>query len=128
MTENAEPVPETIALAPWTGPWEPDDPNANFKAEVALYATQDPMPTLRAMGESMGIPVGALARYVLARYATYGSGGLLEMGPTLVHRLWEPIEEAEAAATPEERLKAYGQLREMISWLRLPLVEDGGYE
>ena len=119
--------PDVIALEPWAGPWDPSDPNANFKAEVALYASQDPMPTLVAMGDAMDVPVGALARYVLARYATYGSGGLLELGPVLVHRLWEPIAEAEAQGTTEERLRAYEQLRDMISWLRLPLVEDGGY-
>lgn len=127
MTDHGAERTEVIVLEPWTGPWELNDPNANFKAEVALYATQDPMPTLRSMGEAMDLPVGALARYVLARYATYGSGGLLEMGPTLVHRLWEPIETAEKQATPEGRLQAYEQLRDMISWLRLPLVDEGGY-
>jgi hypothetical protein len=121
------PEPETLVLEPWAGPWAPDDPDANYKTEIALYSTQDPMRTLRALGEAIGVPVGAIARYVLARYATSGSGGLLELGPSMVHRLWEPIETAEAGGTDEDRLHAYEQLRQMISWLRLPLIEDAGY-
>jgi len=119
--------PESVVLEPWTGPWSPDDPDANYKAEIALYATQDPMSTIRNLATAIGVPAGAIARYVLARYATTGSGGLLELGPSMVHSLWEPVERAEAAGTDEERLAAYAQLREMIAWLRLPLVGDAGY-
>jgi len=121
------PEPEMVVLEPWVGPWSADDPDANYKAEIALYATQDPLSTLRALGDAIGVPVGALARYVLARYATSGSGGLLELGPSMVHRLWEPVEVAEGKGTDEARLIAYEQLRQMISWLRLPLIEDAGY-
>lgn len=119
--------PETVVLEAWTGPWSPDDPDANYKTEIALYATQDPMSTVRNLAGAIGVPAGAIARYVLARYATSGSGGLLELGPSMVHRLWEPVERAEAAGTDEERLAAYAQLREMIAWLRLPLLGDAGY-
>jgi hypothetical protein len=118
---------EQLDLEPWTGPWAPDDKDANFKAEVALYAHLDPLATLRGLSRSTGIPVGALARYVLAKYATSGSGGLLELGPVMVHRLWEPIERAEAADTPEARQEAYQALRALVSWLRVPLVDDGVY-
>jgi hypothetical protein len=118
---------ETVVLEQWRGPWSPDDSDANFKAEVALYSTQDPMRTLRGMSEAVGIPIGALARYVLARYATTGSGGLLEIGPHMVHRLWESIDAAEREGTDAARLAGYGQLRELISWLRVPLIEAGGY-
>jgi len=118
---------ETLVLEAWTGPWPDDDPDADFKAEVALYATQDPLATLRALASAVDVPVGALARYVLARYATAGSGGLLELGPTTVHRLWATVEAAEAAGTDAARLDAYHELRRTISWLRVPLVEDGGY-
>lgn len=119
---------QTVVLEPWTGPWAADDPDANFKAEIALYATSDPLSTLRDLGDAIGVPVGALARYVLARYATSGSGGLLELGPSMVHRLWEPVAAAEEAGTDEARLTAYDQLRQMLSWLRLPLVEAAGYQ
>lgn len=121
------PEPETVVLEPWFGPWSPDDPDANYKAEIALYSHQDPMVTLRALSDAIGVPVGAIVRYVLTRYATSGSGGLLELGPSMVHRLWEPIETAEAKGTDDARLRAYDQLRQMVSWLRLPLVEDAGY-
>jgi hypothetical protein len=42
----------------------------------------------------------------------------------MVHRLWAPIEQADEAGTDRARLDAYNQLRQMISWLRLPLVGD----
>jgi hypothetical protein len=71
--------------------------------------------------------LGALVRYVLARWATAGSGGLLELGPSMVYRLWEPIHAAELADTEERRLAAYDQLRQMISWLKVPLEDPSVY-
>jgi Family of unknown function (DUF6027) len=121
------PAEETVVLQAWTGPFEPDDPDANYKAEIALYANQDPMETLRGLSQAIDVPLGAIARYVLARYATTGSGGLLELGPTMVHRLWDPIAAAEMEGTDQARLAAFEELRGIVSWLRLPLVEDGGY-
>jgi hypothetical protein len=118
---------DTIRLEPFTGPWPDDDPDANFKADVALYAPVDPMVTIRTLSGNLGVPVGALVRYVLAKWATGGSGGLLELGPTMVHRLWEPIERAEEEGSSEARLDAYGQLRQMIQWLRLPLEDPSIY-
>ena len=116
-----------MALERYRGPWAPGDPDANFKADVALYANLDPLRTLRGLAEATGLSVGALAHYVLARYATSGSGGLLELGPTMVGRLWGPIASAEAAETDEARLAAYHELRALVSWLRVPLERDGGY-
>ena len=118
---------DTVRLEPFTGPWADDDPDANFKADVALYAQVDPMITIRTLGGNVGVPAGALVRYVLAKYATGGSGGLLELGPTMVNRLWEPIERAERDGSNEARLDAYGQLRQMIQWLRLPLEDPSIY-
>ena len=110
-----------ITLERWRGPWPDDDPDANFKAEVARHSELDPLTTLRGMSESTGIPVGALAHYVLARWASEGNAGLLEIGPTMVRRLWEPVAAAEAEADDAARLAAYHHLREMLSWLRFPL-------
>jgi hypothetical protein len=62
----------------------------------------------------------------LAKWASAGSAGLLELGPSMVERLWQPIEEAEAVGTREARMAAYEQLRQMLSWLRLPLVDPDG--
>jgi Family of unknown function (DUF6027) len=114
----------TIDLVGWNGPWDPDDPDANFKADVALYSHVDPMTTIGRLAAAMDIPEGAVVHYVLAKWASAGSGGLLELGPSMVHRLWAPIEQAEEAGTDRARLDAYNQLRQMISWLRLPLVGD----
>ena len=71
------------------------------------------------------MPEGAVVHYVLAKWASAGSGGLLELGPTMVHRLWAVVEKAEETGTDAARLEAYEQLRQMISWLRLPLVDEG---
>jgi hypothetical protein len=58
---------------------------------------------------------------VLARYATTGSEGLLHLGGATVERLWALAEEAEAAGTDEARLDAYAAMRDIVSWLRVPL-------
>ena len=127
MTDSHSQLRETVILEAWTGPWPSDDPDANNNAEIALYAKQDPMSTLRGLSDAIGVPVGAIARYVLARYETSGSGGLLELGPSMVHRLWAPIEAVESTGSDEARLQAYEQIRQMVSWLRLPLIGDAGY-
>lgn len=118
---------ETLVLEQWRGPWPAEDADANFKADVALYSGLDPLHTLRGLSKAVGIPIGALARYVLARYATTGSGGLLEIGPQMVKRLWEPIVVAEHEGSDAARLIAYEELRKLISWLGVPLREGGGY-
>jgi hypothetical protein len=123
------PPSRSVELIPWTGPWSDDDRDANFKADVALYAHVDPMSTVDNLAFAMGIPDGAIVWYVLAKWASAGSGGLLELGPSMINRLWEPVEHAEAADTDTARLEAYEQLRQMLSWLRLPLADpdSSGY-
>jgi Family of unknown function (DUF6027) len=113
----------TVELTPWTGPWAGDDPDANFKSDVALYAHVDPMTTIGNLASALDIPEGAIVRHVLAKWATAGSGALLELGPSMVHRLWEPVERAEVAGTDAARLDAFEQLRQMLSWLLIPLTE-----
>jgi hypothetical protein len=115
--ESGVPV---VRLAIWDEEWEPDDPHANFKAEVRDYGLLDPLITLRGMSRNLNIPVGVIARYVLARWATGGSGGLLELGPVMVRRMWQPVERAETADTDEE-------LRQMLSWLKVPLDDPTVY-
>ena len=116
--ENDSP---TVRLERWTGPWPDDDPDANFKADVALHASADPLATIRILSSGTGVPVGAIVRYVLARWASEASAGLLEIGPTMVRRLAGVCEAAEDAGTDDARLAAYHQLRQMLSWLRLGL-------
>ena len=119
--------PALIRLEAWTGPWPDDDPDANFKADVALYAHVDPLPTLARLADNLDVPVGAVVRYVLAKWATGGSGGLLELGPTMVTRLTAVCDAAEADGTDAARLAAYDQLRQMLAWLRLPLDQPELY-
>lgn len=128
MTEapgtEQEPV---VRLVRWDGPWPDDDPDANFKADIAAFSLLDPLETLRGLEENLHIPIGALARAILARWASEGSSALLELGPSMVERLWAVTQEADQAATDEERLEIYRRLAGMISWLRFPLTDpDGG--
>ena len=116
MTESQDAQP-TLRLERWTGPWGSHDPDANFKADIALYSLVDPLETLGGLSERTGIPVGALARYVLARWASGGSEGLLEVGPSTVARMCEACERAESKGTDAARLESYHQLRQMLSWL-----------
>ena len=47
-----------VRLERWTGPWEEDDPDANFKADVALYSLLDPLSTIRNLGAGLDMPGG----------------------------------------------------------------------
>ena len=116
-----------VRLEPWSGPWPDDDPDANFKADVALYALTDPLETIQRLSENLDVPVGALCRYVLAKWATGGSGGLLELGPTMARRLDAVCQDAEAVGTDAARLAAYEQLRAIVAWLRFPLDQPDAY-
>ncbi len=119
-----------MQLEPYTGTWAPDDPDANFKAAVAEYTRLDPLPTFERLSANTGIPVGALVRYALVRWAAEGSEALLALGPRLVERLADVVRAAEEDGTDEARLAAYDTLRQMISWLRVPLeataTREGG--
>lgn len=110
-----------IRLERWTGPWPDDDPDANFKAEVALYALTDPLETLEMLSANLSIPLGALVRYVLARWASGGADAVLELGPSTVTRMWQACEDAERTGTDEARLAAFRQVHQMLSWSRVPL-------
>jgi Family of unknown function (DUF6027) len=117
-----------VVLSGWSGPWDRDDPDANFKSDIALYSFVDPLATIQTLSAALGVPVGAICHYVLAKWATAGSGGLLELGPTMTRRLAAVCDAAEAVGTEEARLDAYGQLREMLAWLRLPIDQPQIYE
>lgn len=106
-------------LQPYTDTWPADDPHANFKAEVALYTVADPLPTLENLSKATGIPVPALVRYVLVKYAASGADALLAMTPIAVQQMAEHVAKAEATATDTARLEAYQALRQMIAWLQL---------
>ena len=111
----------SVELIRWSGPWADDDPDANFKADVALYGKLDPLETLGPLSVATGIPVGALVRYVLARWASAGSESLLSAGPSIIERMWATFCDAEQTATADARLAAYEVVRQMVAWLRAPL-------
>ena len=110
-----------ITLETYRTPFSAGDKDANFKHDVATYSLLDPMPPLDRMSRNLDIPVGALARYVLARWTTSGSDALLEVGPLVVHQMEALIDQAEQEATDDARLKAYDGLRQIVSWLSIPL-------
>ncbi|MEX2256489.1 MAG: DUF6027 family protein [Acidimicrobiia bacterium] len=127
MTPAADELEPAVRLERWTGPWPDDDPDANFKADVTLYSNVDPLTTIRNLAAAIDVPVGALVRYVLAKWATAGSGGLLELGPTMTRRLGAVCDRAEAADSDGARLAAYHELRELLGWLQLPLDQPDVY-
>ena len=57
----------SVQLIAWKGSWADDDPDANFKADLALYAHVDPMQTIDHLAAETGVPAGAIVRYVLAK-------------------------------------------------------------
>ena len=110
-----------MELQRYDGPWDDDDPDANFKAHVAEYSRNDPLPTLEQLSRNTGISVGALARYILVRWAAEGSEALMAIGPQTVVRMERVAAEAEADGSDEAKLRAFDTLRSMLSWLRVPL-------
>ena len=106
-----------VELQPFSGQFDDSDSDATFKREVTFYSAIDPMPTLEAMSEQMDIPIGALARYVLARWATSGSEGIMEIGPRVIHQMAEIVGESEAQDSQAARLQAYEKIMSIILWL-----------
>ena len=94
-----------------------DDPDANFKRDVAFYTRIDPLPTMEGMNRSLGIPIGAIARYVLVKWATSGSEGVMEIGPRVVKQMGDIVSTAEQEGTDKSRLEGYRKLSGIVSWL-----------
>ena len=114
-----------VALEVFNWQWDETDKDANFKQEVATYTQVDPMPTIETMSRNLDIPVGAIVRYVLVKWAASGSASLLEIGPRVVRQMAEIVDHAESVGTDRERLAGYGKLSQIISWLNVPLTNPG---
>lgn len=112
---------QKLELVPYKDSWSDDDPDAGFRSMVAMFSGIDPMPTLERLGRKKDIPVGALARFILARYAASGSEALMEIGPRVVGQMNEMVQKAEAEDSDAARLEAYQSLKGIISWLNIPL-------
>jgi hypothetical protein len=98
---------------------DPNDPHANFRAEVACYTAADPYPTIQNLSKLTGIPEDQLIRYVLVKYAASASDALLAMDPIVFRQMREQIALAEEEGTDAARLRAYEALRKIIQWLGL---------
>ncbi len=131
MAEDTDDAP-LVRLERWDGTWPEDDDFAGLKADVAAYGHTDPLATLRTLSEASGVPVGALVRYVLARWASGGAEALLELGTSGVDHLRRAVDEAERAGTDRARLAAYDVVRQQVGWLAQGLDDpeatypDGG--
>jgi hypothetical protein len=108
-----------MQLEPYVGTWSEDDPHANFKAEVAAYTKIDPLPTLENLSRLTGIPIEALVRYVLVKWAASASEALLAMEPIVWQQMKQAVQTAERLGTDDARMQAYATLRQIIGWLRL---------
>ena len=116
-------VPYQIILERFDWQWNETDKDANFKQEMKLYTREDPMPTIETMSRNLGIPIGAIVKYVLVKWANMESSTLLEIGPEGVRQMADMLEHAESVGTDEERLRTYRKLSHFISWLRVPLTD-----
>jgi hypothetical protein len=105
--------------------WHQDeaDRDAKFKQEVAAYTLGNPMHTIETMSRNLGIPIGAIVKYVPVKWASSGSTSILEIGPRGVEQMAQMVADAEAAGTDEARLAAYRKLSEVISRLNVPLAD-----
>ena len=119
MGNSEESTKVSLEVFDWQ--WDESDRDANFKREVAMYSHEDPMPTLETMSRYLAIPVGAIIRYLLVKWAASGSAALLELGPRVVQQMADIVAQAENAGTDQERLEAYRKLSQVISWLSVPL-------
>ena len=124
-TASGGAVSRTVDLAPWDGAWTDDDPDANFKHDVALYSRLDPLATLENLSVAVDVPVGSLCRYVLAKWASAGAEALLTLGPTALRRMQATVDTAEGAGTDEARIEAYHDLAAQLAWLAVPLDDPG---
>ena len=106
-----------IKLEEYESTIDDDDPNANFKRDVAFYTRIDPMPTMEGMNRNLNVPIGAIARYVLVKWATSGSEGVMEIGPRVVKQMADIVKAAEQDGTDKSRLEGYQKLSGIVSWL-----------
>lgn len=114
LESGAEPV---VRLVRWQPEIPGDDPDAGYKHAVAGSALVDPVATLREAARNLGVPLGALARHVLAEWASAGSAALLQAGPDVVEELARAADAVDAAPQGYARDEAWTALRGRIQWL-----------
>ena len=76
-----------VRLEPWTGPWPDDDPDANFKAEVALYSLVDPLTTIEGLSADVELhPLQAAFLELQAGQCGYCLSGIVMSAKALLDR------------------------------------------
>ena len=116
---GATPDEPVVVLRRYRGAWTPGDPHAAFKEEVAALTVADPLETLRGLSALTDIDVGALARYVILRWASDGAAAVMELGPVLLPELCAIADAAAADGSEAARLAAFEQVRTLTGQLRL---------
>ncbi len=114
---------ETLVLESYEGSWSDDDPDAGFRSMVREYSRLDPLATLETLSRNKDIPLGALVKFILARYSASGSEALMAMGPIVIQQMADIVEQAEGKATDQARFDAYAALKAIVSWLQVPLSD-----
>ncbi len=109
-----EPVVRLVRWSPTPNPGSPDE---SYRQSVAGSALADPVATLVAAGRNLNIPVGALARHVLAEWASAGASALLAAGPDPVAELVEAARAVDEAPQGYARDEAWHALKGRIEWL-----------
>jgi len=103
---------------PCRPPSDASQAHANFRSEVAAHTLEDPLATLKNLSRDTGIPLGALIRYVLCRWASSGAEALLAMGPVTLQQMEAIVAQGESARTLEAKAEAFDSLAGVVRWLR----------
>jgi hypothetical protein len=125
MVDNQRQI---LVLETFSGEFSPSDKDANFKHEMSLYSHVNPLVTLKGLSKAIGVQEGAIARYVLAKWASEGAAGILEVGPSTIKKLHKICQDGEASGSDDQRLDAFKQVSQIISWLNYPLEHPEVYE
>ncbi|MBE06946.1 MAG: hypothetical protein CMO37_06580 [Verrucomicrobiaceae bacterium] len=115
------PNDNSITLEQFIWDSDPSDKDNNFKNDVALYTQEDPLPTVIRLSRNLDIPMGSIVRYILCKWAMSGSESLLDLGPDMVKKISDIFDTAESVGTDQEKLKAYRTVKEIMSWMKVPL-------
>ena len=114
-------IDHSITLEQFIWDSNPTDKDNNFKNDVALYTQENPLPTVIRLSRNLNIPTGAIVRYILCKWAMSGSESLLDLGPDMVKKISDIFDSAESVGTDQEKLKAYRAVKEIMSWMKVPL-------
>ncbi len=114
VEQGTEPL---LRLVRWAPADDGDDEHTAYRHAVAGSSLADPVETLVGASRALGIPVGALARHVLAEWASAGASALMAVGPDIVDDLARAADAVDEAPQGMARDEAWAALRGRIEWL-----------